>query len=104
MAKEKVSKRVKATLAAPAPASEFKPRLYLSLEGQDVTQIKELKVGDHIQVLVEGTIKGLSQRERPDYDDPKKVRKSGDIDLEGYRVKVLEDEVDFAKQNGVDDD
>ena len=88
----------------PVAAPEFKPRICLALEGQDVAQIKALKVGERVQILVEGTVKGLSQRERPDWDDPKKIRKSGDIDLENYSVKVLEDEVDFAKQNGVDDD
>lgn len=74
------------------PPMEMKPRLYLSLEGQDVAQIKSLKVGEKVELRVTGKIVGLSQRERPDYDDPKVTRKTGDIDLEGYRVEVMGDE------------
>lgn len=75
-----------------APSGSYKPRLYISLEGQDVAQIKELKVGDKVELKVTGKVVGISQRERNDYDDKKKVVKTGDIDLEGYRVEVMEDE------------
>lgn len=67
-------------------------RIYIDLEGQDTAQIKGLTVGQKVQILVEGTVKGLSQRERQDYDDPKKTVKTGDIQLENYSVEVLEDE------------
>lgn len=105
MAKTKVNKTVKSEVCcAPAGLDTYKPRLYLSVEGQDVSQVKDLKVGEQVQILVTGKVVGLSQRERPDYNDAKKTKKTGDIDLEGYRVQVLEDEVDFAKATGTDDD
>jgi hypothetical protein len=91
MASKKVNKVVKESCCAPACAP-MKSRLYLSLEGQDVAQIKSLAVGEKVQILVTGTVKGLSQRERVDYDDSKKKVKTGDIDLEDYRVEVVGDE------------
>ena len=82
-----MAKTVKATLG-PVEAPSYKPRLFLCLEGQDVSQVKDLKVGDKIEALVTGKVVGLSQRERPG-DNGKGTVKSGDIDLEGYRVKIL---------------
>ena len=76
----------------PVPMGECKPRLYLDLQDQDMKQIGGLNVGDEVEILVRGTVKGLSQRERADYDDPKKTVKTGSIDLEGYTVEVMEDE------------
>ena len=85
-------KVMKEACCGPTTAPNYKPRLYLSLEGQDVAQIKSLKVGEKVELRVTGKVVGLSQRERPDYDDSKKTIKSGDIDLEGYRVEVMGDE------------
>ena len=67
-------------------------RMYLELEGKDVKQIGGLNVGDKAEFLVKGTVKGLSQRERQDYEDGKKTVKTGSIDLENYSVEVVEDE------------
>lgn len=86
-----MAKKVKDNIAA-VPSPEYKPRLYLQLEGQDVGQIKSLKVGEKIELRVTGKVVGLAQRERPDYNNEKKTIKTGDIDLEGYRVQVLGDE------------
>lgn len=105
MATKRVKKVVKSeACCAPVPAGEYKPRLYLSVEGQDVSQIKDLKVGEKVEILVTGKVVGLSQRERPDYGDTSKTKKTGDIDLEGYRVEVLGDEEDFGKKTGTADD
>lgn len=87
MAKKKVKQTLKCE-----PCADFKPRMYVSLEGQDVAQIKTLQVGDEVELKVTGKVVGLSQRERPDYNDSSKTKKTGDIDLEDYRVEVLEDE------------
>lgn len=96
-------KVVKETCCGPAPAPTYKPRLYLSLEGQDVAQIKSLAVGEKVELRVTGKIVGLSQRERPDYDNKEKTVKSGDIDLEGYRVEVMGDEENVFKELSEDD-
>lgn len=92
MAKSKTKAKVVKSECCGAPCGDYKPRLYLSLEGQDVSQIKDVAVGDEVEVLVTGKVVGLSQRERPDHKDGKKTVKTGDIDLEGYRVRVLGDE------------
>ncbi len=90
-AKKTKAKSIK-TDCCPVPTADCKPRLYLDLQDQDVKQILGLNVGDEVEILVTGTVKGLSQRERQDYDEPKKTVKTGSIDIEGYSVKVLEDE------------
>ena len=76
----------------PSAVGSCSPRLYLDLQDQDVKQIVGLNVGDEVELVIKGTVKGLSQRERQDYDDPKKTVKTGSIDLEDYTVEVLEDE------------
>lgn len=96
--RKKVDKAVATSLAC----GPDKPRLYLDLQGHDVTQIAGLKVGQKVQLLVEGTVKGLSQRERQDYDDAKKTVKTGDIQLEGYEVTVLEEGNEFEEMAGDD--
>jgi len=72
--------------------AECAPRLYLALEGQDVSQIKDLKVGEQVEILVTGKVVGLAQRERHDPENAKNARKTGDIDLEDYKVQVLGEE------------
>ena len=85
-----MAKKAKAEVTA-AMVGNYKPRLYLDLEGKDVSQVKGLNVGESIEVLVTGKVVALSQNERSDIDD-KKTRKTGSISLEGYRVQVLEEE------------
>lgn len=86
-------KRVKAEMLAPVPASlESRPCLYVSFEGRDVAQIKGLAIGEEIELLIKGRVRGISQRERPSYTEQDKVVKTGDIDLENYRVRVLEED------------
>lgn len=87
-----MAKKVVKDTCCPPSVDHYKPRLYLALEGQDVAQIKSLKVGEKVELRVTGKVVGLSQRERPDHEDSKKTIKSGDIDLEGYRVEVMGDE------------
>lgn len=79
-------------LAGSCCPSDSSSRLYLDLQDQDVKQIAGLNVGDDVEIMVRGTVKGLSQRERQDYDDPSKTVKTGSIDLEDYTVEVVEDE------------
>lgn len=93
MAKEtKVKGKLKKEVSCcDAPCvGNYKPTLYLSLEGKDTGQIKGVAVGEKVQILVEGTVKGVSQNERSGCDGEK--TKHGSIDLEGYSVKVLADE------------
>lgn len=98
---KKVKKEISPAPTAPdAPA----PRLYLDLEGQDVSQLKDLNIGDEVEILVTGKVKGLSQRQRVSYEDEKKTVKTGTIDLENYKVQVLEEESNvFTKMAGEDD-
>ena len=97
----KKTKKMNKTVAGeccPMASPDCKPRLYLDLQDQDIKQIKGLSVGDKVEILVCGTVKGLSQRERQDYDDSKKTVKTGSIDLENYTVEVLEDEKNEFKK------
>lgn len=77
---------------SPCAVGDYKPRLYLDLQDQDIKQLKGLSVGDKVDIVLQGTVKGISQRERQDYDDSKKVVKTGSIDLEDYTIQVVEDE------------
>jgi hypothetical protein len=88
MAKKKVVKEKVTTPATPAP------KLFISLEGQDVGQIKSIKVGETVELHVTGKVTGVSQSERDG------GTRTGNIDLENYRVSVVEDEGktnDFTK-------
>jgi hypothetical protein len=86
-----MAKKTKSEICCPS-ITEYKPCLYLDLQDADVGQVKGLSIGEKVELRVTGVVKGLSQRSRQDYDDPKKTVKTGSIDLEGYRVEVLEDE------------
>jgi hypothetical protein len=99
MAKTKVKKE----LAMAPEAPDYKPTLWLDLEGQDVVQVKELSVGEEVEVVVTGKVVGLEQRERQDSGD-KTAKKTGSIRLENYRVRVMgeEDNV-FTKMSKEDD-
>jgi hypothetical protein len=99
-----MAKKTKGKLSSPEVApGEFKPCLYLDMQGQDVAQLKELNIGDKVEIMVRGTVKGLSQRQRTDYDDSSKTIKTGTIDLENYDVEVLGDEEnEFEKMAGED--
>ena len=69
---------------------DYKPRLYLDLQDKDVSQLKGLTVGEEVEVVVHGTVRGLEQRERT--NEKGETEKTGSIQLEGYRVSVLDDE------------
>ena len=99
-----MAKKVKKEISAPVGPSDYKPCLYLDLQDQDVSQVKELNIGDKVEILVTGTVKGLSQRQRQDYDDPKKTVKTGSIDLEGYKIQVLEEEDNVYTKMASEDD
>lgn len=92
MAAKKVKKMVNKEVIGSCCPEASTSRLYLDLQDQDVKQIVGLNVGDEVEILVKGTVKGLSQRERQDYNDAKKTVKTGSIDLEDYTVEVVEDE------------
>lgn len=101
MAKGKVKGKKTVATCCPEVACDYKPRLYLDLQDKDVSQIKGLSVGQKVQVLVEGTVKGLEQRER---SEDKKTVKTGSISLESYTVEVLEDEDNEYKKLAEDDE
>jgi hypothetical protein len=64
---------------------DYKPRLYLDLQDQDVSKLKGLEIGQEATFLVTGKVVGLSQRE---HERDGKPVKTGSIDLEGFRVEV----------------
>lgn len=105
MAKKTPAKKI-VSECCPAATADYKPSLYLNLEGAgQVSQIKGLKLGEKVQILVEGTVRGLEQRKSSRYREGKYIEiDSGHIDIEGYQVKVLEDEIDFGAQTGTGDD
>ena len=104
-AKKTAPKVVKSECCAPS-IGDYKPSLYLDLEGtKQVNQIEGLKLGETVQILVTGTVRALEQRKSMRYRDGKeKEVETGHISVEGYNVQVVEDEADFAKANGVDED
>lgn len=101
MAKSKVKgKKTVDSCCAPACVGDYKPRLYIDLRDKDVSQIKGLTVGEKVQMLVEGKVVGLEQRERS--TEGEKKENTGSIQLEGYEVEVLGEDNEFAQL--VDDD
>ncbi len=93
----KIDKPVAAE-CCPTPCADYKPRLYLDLVDEAVAQIPGLKVGEKVQILVEGTVKGLDQRERSDsYEGKTENKKTGSIQLESYSVKVLGEDDEFGE-------
>lgn len=104
--KKVAAKVVKAECCAPPPIGEYKPSLFLDLEGvKQVSQLEGLKLGEKVQILVTGTVRALEQRKSMRYRDGKeKEVESGHISVEGYQVQIVDDEVDFGKKHGVDDE
>ena len=99
-----MAKKTKAKYLGPTVAPEMsKPSMYVDLQDQDVSQLKDLAVGDKVELRVIGTIKGLSQDSRKSYDDPKKTIKTGSIRLEGYSVEVMEEESNEFSKMAEDD-
>ena len=97
------SKKTKVMDTCCAPTCDYKPRLYLDLEGSDVAQIKGLKVGDEGMFHVRGKIVGLEQRERKDEGTDGKSKTTGSIQLEGYEVDVMGEEDNEYKKMAEDD-
>lgn len=88
-----MAKKAKAEIAsAPCGPGEYKPTLYLDFQGKDASQLVGVAVGDEVEIVVRGKVKGVSQRQRTDYDDDKKIVKTGTIDLEDYKVQIMEEE------------
>lgn len=79
----------------------YKPRLYFDLEGEDVSQVKGLTVGETASFCVTGKVVGLEQSERT--DEKGKMRKTGSIRLENYSVE-LEEEEDNEFKSMADED
>lgn len=83
----KAAKKTKVVDCCSAPCNpDYKPRLYLDLQDQDVSKLKGLSIGEEGTFRVTGKIVGLSQRQRMEGD---KEVKTGSIDLEGFEVEVL---------------
>lgn len=81
------SKKTKVVDTCCSPIGDYKPTLYLDLEGKDVSQIKGLKVGEEGEFVVKGTIVGLEQSERTNEDGKNKT--TGSIRLKDYEVDVM---------------
>lgn len=78
----------------------YKPTLYLDLEGQDVSQVKGLTVGEEGVFVVKGKIVGLeaSERSHTNEDGKTENRKTGSIRLKEFRVEVMgEDDNEFGE-------
>ena len=89
---------------APPSVGEYKPQLYLDLEGQDVSQVKGLTVGEEVMVHVTGKVVGLEQRERKNTETDGKAKTTGSIRLEGYRVQVMGEDSNEFKAMAEDED
>lgn len=98
MAKKSKAKAAVMDSCCAVPSSDYKPRLYIDLDDQDVAQLKGLKIGEKGQVLVTGKIVGIEQRQNADGG---KTKTRGSIQFESFDVEVLGDEdnpfIDLAK-------
>lgn len=92
-----MAKKGKKLYGAPVPShpGDYKPRLYLDLEGADVQQVEGLKVGETHEFSVRGKVVGLSQNKRTDEDG--KERTTGSIQLEGFEVETLDGDNEFTE-------
>jgi len=72
----------------------YKPRLYLSLDGDNVEVIGDLEVGKIVTFMVQGKVVGVSER-------ASKNDTSGSCDLENFSVKVVSNS-DFEELSGDD--
>lgn len=66
---------------------EYSPRMYIDLEGKQLSDLKDLTVGQTVQILVEGKVCSIEQR--MGYEGRKQT---GSVALEGYKAEILEDE------------
>lgn len=106
-AKKTKPKVIKSECCAPAMPGDYKPSLYLDLEGaKQVNQIEGLKLGEKVEILVTGIVRALEQRKSMRYRDGKeKEVETGHISVEGYQVQVLEEEKNaFTKMADEDDE
>lgn len=72
------------TTHAPPKLEEYKPRLYLDLDKDNLDLVEDLKVGKKVTLKVTGTVVGLEYSERT--DEKGKKRERGSIQLEDYKV------------------
>ena len=97
-----MAKKTKVVAECCGPVSpDYKPTLWLDLEGQDVAQVAGLSVGEQVEILVTGEVSELSQNERESSDEKDKKpvkKKTGTIRLKGYRVRVMGDEDNEFKE------
>lgn len=104
---KKLKRNIKSEMAVPAQVGDYKPSLYLDLEGaKQVNQIEGLKLGEKVEILVTGVVRALEQRKSMRYRNGKeKEVETGHISVEGYSVKVLEEESNvFSKMADDDED
>lgn len=74
---------MKGEKAATAMPMAMKPCLHIDFDG-NAQEVKGVAVGDKVNIVVRGTVKGVEQRES--YDDPKKMMAS--VSLKDYEVKI----------------
>lgn len=73
-------------IATPDLAVKEKPCVYFTLEEAQLNEMKGLKVGSPVRVVVTGTVKGLGQREGYDTEAV-----SGNLDVEIDKISVSYD-------------
>lgn len=102
MPSNKVKGKKVVDCCAPPCGGDYKPRLYLDLQDQDVSKLKGLAIGEEGTFLVTGKIVGLSQRSQ---ERDGKTVKTGSIDLEGFSVEVQgSEDNEFTKLSEEDED
>lgn len=102
---KRVSKNIKSECCAPAAVGDYKPSLYLDLEGKSVKELEGIQLGEEVQVLVKGKVTRLEQRKSMRYRKDKEVEvETGSISIEGYEVAVVEDEKNEFTKLAEDDE
>lgn len=73
-------------MAMPMTDGEMKPSIHLDMDDSDAEEMKGLKLGDKVKVLVTGTVKSMSMRQADSYDKAEEV--CGDLCVEISDVTV----------------
>lgn len=68
---------------------DYKPRLYIELEGGDLKLLEKVKTGKTGRFVLVGKVVGTSERTNED------GKKRGTIDIEGYEISAVEANADF---------
>ena len=92
-----MKKSKKSETTNPVALDEFVPSTYISLEKDQVKQLKDIELGDKVRVTIVGKVIGLNSRKSTRSDE------SGSIDIERPDIKIEGDDSSTWTQMAEDD-